>query len=69
MVGKRGLINAKLFVFNIGFFLSLLAVSLTALTSYGIIPTKDSLSFGTLLLIYELLVSAGLGLMALSRDM
>lgn len=66
---KKGEVNARSMIFSIGFLLSVLGLAIASLASYGLIPARDSFAFGVLIIISELIISAGVGLMSLSRGM
>ena len=66
---NKGEVGARSMVFSIGFFLSLLGLALASLSSYGIIPLADSFRFGVIIVLAELIITAGIGLMSLSRGM
>ena len=66
---KRGEVHVRSIVFSVGFLLSVLGLALASLASYGIIPSRDTFTFGVIIIIAELVVSAGIGLMSLSRSM
>lgn len=68
-MNKKGEISARSAVFSIGFLLGLIGLGLASLASYGIIPSRDPFTFGVIIIISELIVSAGIGLMSLSRGM
>jgi len=66
---KKREVHVRSIVFSVGFLLSVLGLALASLTSYGIIPSRDAFTFGVIIIISELVVSAGIGLMSLSRSM
>ncbi|MEK6950415.1 MAG: hypothetical protein AABX13_01695 [Nanoarchaeota archaeon] len=66
---NKGEVGARSIVFSVGFLLSLLGLALASLSSYGIIPLADSFRFGVIIVLSELIITAGIGLMSLSRGM
>lgn len=66
---QRAEINPRSLLFGIGFLLSIVGLGLASLSSYGIIPIGDPFRFGVIIIIAELIVSAGIGLMSLSRSL